>query len=84
MVGGEISMDFDELTRIANNPTRVISTVLNNIESAFNAGGGTLNSTDHPFPYIVDLITGVNYGYISRLGDTEAKQIRHLLPINNR
>lgn len=69
-------MDFDELTRIANNPTRVISTVLNNIESAFNAGGGTLNSTDHPFPYIVDLITGVNYGYISLLGDTEAKQYR--------
>ncbi|QYN79990.1 baseplate wedge protein [Kosakonia phage Kc263] len=69
-------MDFDELTRISNNPTRVISAVLNNIESAFTAGGGSLNSTDHPFPYIVDLITGVNYGFISRLGDVEAGQYR--------
>lgn len=69
-------MDFDELTRISNNPTRVISTVLNNIENAFVNGGGALNSTDHPFPYMVDLITGTNYGFISRLGDVEAGQYR--------
>ena len=71
-----MSIDFDELARIANNPTRVVSTVLNNIEAAFTAGGGTLNSTDHPFPYVIDLITGVNYGFISRLGDVEAGQYR--------
>lgn len=71
-----MSMTFDELNKIAGNPSRAIPTIFNSIESTFLAGEGTLNSTDHPFPYIVDLIVGVNYGFISRLGDVEASQFR--------
>lgn len=71
-----MSMDFDELTRISNNPSRVISTVFNDIEKTFTDGAGTLNSSDHPFAYAVDLIVGTNYGFISRLGDSEAKTFK--------
>lgn len=69
-------MTFDELNQIANNPSRVIATIFNNIESTFTAAQGTLNSGDHPFAFAVDLITGTNYGFISRLGDAEAGQFR--------
>jgi hypothetical protein len=69
-----MSLTFDELTRISNNPSRTISTVFNDVESAFLAGAGTLNSGDHPFAYIADLIVGTQYGFISRLGDVESKQ----------
>lgn len=68
-----MSMDFDELTRMSNNPSRVIATVFNNVESAFLAGSGTLNSGSHPFAYMVDLVVATGYGFISKLGDTEAK-----------
>lgn len=66
-------MDFDELNRIANNPARVISTVFNDIEANFEQGFGTLNGSGHPFSYMVDLVVGTNFGFISRLGDTEAR-----------
>lgn len=69
-------MDFDELTRISNNPARVIATVFNDIESAFLAGSGTLNASGHPFAYMVDLVVGTNYGFISKLGDTEARSFK--------
>jgi hypothetical protein len=69
-------MTFDELNRISNNPSRVIATIFNNIESTFNAQQGTLNSSDHPFAFMVDLVTGTQYGFISRLGDAEASQFR--------
>ena len=68
-----MSMDFDELNRISNNPSRVIATVFNDVESSFLAGAGTLNSGSHPFAYMVDLVVATNYGFISKLGDTEAK-----------
>lgn len=71
-----MSMDFDELSRISNNPSRVIATVFNDIEKTFTEGAGTLNSTDHPFAYAVDLVVGTNYGFISRLGDSEAKTFK--------
>ena len=69
-------MTFDELNKISNNPSRVIATIFNNIESTFNAEQGTLNSGDHPFAFMVDLVTGTSYGFISRLGDAEAGQFR--------
>lgn len=69
-------MTFDELNKISNNPSRVIATIFNNIESTFTDAQGTLNSGDHPFAFAVDLITGTNYGFISRLGDAEAGQYR--------
>lgn len=68
-----MSMDFDELSRMSNNPSRVIAKVFNDVESAFLAGSGTLNSGSHPFAYMVDLVVGTNYGFISKLGDVEAK-----------
>ena len=68
-----MSMDFDELTRMSNNPSRVIAKIFNDTESAFLAGGGTLNSGSHPFAYMVDLVVATQYGFISKLGDTEAR-----------
>lgn len=65
-------MTFEELDRISNNPSRVISTVFNNIESTFLAGAGTLNSADHPFAFTVDLVVGSQFNMINRLGDSEA------------
>lgn len=65
-------MDFLDLERMSNNPSRVIAQVFNDIEKAVNDGGGTLNSSGHPFAYAVDLIVGTNYGFISRLGDATA------------
>lgn len=65
-------MTFDELNRISNNPSRVISTVFNNIESTFLEGAGTLNSADHPFAFMVDLVVGSQFNMINRLGDSEA------------
>lgn len=70
-------MTFDELNKISNNPSRVISTIYNNIESTFTAEQGTLNSGDHPFAFMVDLVTGTSYGFISRLGDGIAAQYRN-------
>lgn len=67
-----MSMDFDELTRLSNNPARIIPRIFNDVESAFLAGSGTLNSGSHPFAYMVDLVVGTNYGFISKLGDVEA------------
>lgn len=69
-------MTFDELNQYSNNPSRVIPKIFNDVENTFLAGSGTLNSADHPFPYMVDLIIGTNYGLISRLGDIESKQFR--------
>lgn len=69
-------MDFDELNRYANNPSRAISAIFNDVESAFDAEAGTLNASGHPFAYMVDLVVGTNYGFISRLGDSEAKSYR--------
>ena len=69
-------MTFDELNKISNNPSRVIPTIFNNIESTFTAGQGTLNSADHPFAFMVDLVTGNAFNFISRLGDAEAGQFR--------
>lgn len=66
-------MDFDELKRISNNPSRAIATIFNDIESSFDEGFGTLNGSGHPFSYMVDLVVGTQFGFISRLGDTEAK-----------
>lgn len=66
-------LSFDELSKISNNPARAISLIFNNIESAIDAGGGTLNASGHPFAYMVDLVVGTQYGLISRLGDTEAR-----------
>lgn len=65
-------MTFEELDRISNNPSRVISTVFNNIESTFLEGSGTLNSADHPFAFMVDLVVGSQFNMINRLGDSEA------------
>lgn len=67
-------MTFDELEAMANNPSRVITTVFKEIETTFNAGSGTINAKGHPFAYAVDLIVGTNYGFISRLGDITAKK----------
>lgn len=69
-------MTFEELNKISNNPSRVIATIFNDIESTFTAEQGTLNSADHPFAFMVDLVTGTQYGFISRLGDVEAGQYR--------
>lgn len=69
-------MDFDELERYANNPSRAIPTLFNGIEKTFNDKQGTLNEGGHPFPYLVDLVIGTAYGYISRLGDSTAKKFR--------
>lgn len=66
-------MDFNDLERYANNPSRIIATIYNDIETAIGAGGGSLNAKGHPFAYITDLIVGTNYGFISRLGDATAK-----------
>lgn len=66
-------MDFNELEKISNNPSRVITKVFSDIEKTFLSGEGGLNSTDHPFAYLVDLVVGTNYGFISRLGDSEAR-----------
>lgn len=74
-------MDFDELERMSNNPSRVIATVFNGIEKAVANGGGVINSTGHPFAYAVDLIVGTNYGFISRLGDSTAES--HLVHARN-
>lgn len=69
-------MSFDELNKISNNPSRVIATIFNNIESTFTSEQGTLNSGDHPFAFMVDLVIGTQYGFISQLGDVEARQYR--------
>lgn len=66
-------LTFRELEQISNNPSRVIPRIFNDIEKAFTSGEGTLNSQSHPFAYAIDLIVGTNYGYISRLGDSEAR-----------
>lgn len=62
-------MDFDELEKNSNNPSRVINTIFNEIESSITNGGGTIDATGHPFAYAVDLIVGTSYAFISRLGD---------------
>lgn len=69
-------MTFDELNKISNNPSRVIATIFNNVESTFTAEQGTLNSGDHPFAFMVDLVVGTQYGFISQLGDVDAGQYR--------
>lgn len=66
-------MNFDELNRYSNNPARVIPAVFNDIEATFEQGFGTLNGSGNPFAYAVDLIVGTNFNFITRLGDTEAK-----------
>lgn len=70
-------MDFDELTRISNNPSRAISLIFNDVEKTVLKGGGEINSTDSPFAYAVDLITGTTYGFISQLGDVTATKFKH-------
>lgn len=66
-------LSFEELNKISNNPGRAISMIFNNIEAAVDAESGSMNAAGHPFAYMVDLVTGTQYGFISRLGDAEAK-----------
>lgn len=69
-----MTLSYSDLTKISNNPSRVISTIFNDVENAFLADAGTLNSTDHPFAYAIDLMVGTQYGFITRLGDVESGQ----------
>lgn len=66
-------MTFNELEQYSQNPTRAITKIFQEIGNAIDNGGGVINAAGHPFSYIVDLIVGTQYNFITRNGDNMAR-----------
>lgn len=79
MVGNKImsgELTFDELNRIANNPGRAISLVLDRTAEAFEGKRVAFESTSHPFVRALDTIVSESAGLINRIGDVESRLYR--------
>lgn len=59
----------EELTSLANNPTRGMNLIINEIEQSWNNGTVQLNSKSHPAVLCMDLIIGTSHGFLNRLSD---------------
>lgn len=69
-------LTFDELNRIANNPSRAISLVLDRTQEAFAGKRIKFESTTHPFVRALDTITSESAGLINRMSDVESRLYR--------
>lgn len=68
-----MSYSYNDLEKIANNPTRVIPEVLTMIENAWSGKNITFNSPSHPFIVSMDMIVGEAYALLTRHSDAAAK-----------
>lgn len=73
-MSGELT--FDELNRIANNPGRAISLVLDRTAEAFAGKRIAFESSSHPFVRALDTICSESAGLINRVGDVESRLYR--------
>ncbi|BAW98306.1 phage protein [Vibrio phage pTD1] len=73
-MNGELT--YDELNRIANNPSRAISLVLDRTAEAFAGKRVKFESSSHPFVRALDTICSESAGLINRLGDVESRLYR--------
>lgn len=73
-MSGELT--YDELNRIANNPSRAISLVLDRTAEAFSGKRVAFESSSHPFVRALDTICSESAGLINRLGDVESRLYR--------
>ena len=78
-------MNFDDLEKISNNPSRVINTLFNLIEENLdNDLVGTLNGTSDPFTFLVDATVGMNSVFLNRLADSTSRSYKvHARDIND-
>ncbi|AUR80916.1 hypothetical protein FDJ25_gp100 [Vibrio phage Aphrodite1] len=74
LMSGELT--FDELNRVANNPGRAISLVLDRTAEAFEGKRVAFESTSHPFVRALDTIVSESAGLINRVGDVESRLYR--------
>ena len=65
-----MALTQDDLTSLANNPTRGINMIVNDIEQSWQDGTIQLNSISHPFLYSIDVIVGTSFGFLNRLSDS--------------
>ncbi|UVD32082.1 hypothetical protein [Vibrio phage phiKT1028] len=73
-MNGELT--YDELNRIANNPGRAISLVLDRTAEAFGGQRVKFESSSHPFVRALDTICSESAGLINRIGDVESRLYR--------
>lgn len=64
---------FEDLEKIANNPSRVINTIISKVEDAWVNKNISFNSPTHPFVVSLDMITGEAYVLLSRHADATAR-----------
>ncbi|UYE93487.1 hypothetical protein [Shewanella phage FishSpeaker] len=64
-----MTISQNDLLRLANNPTRGMSAVIDEIENSWFNGEIKINSLTHPAVFCMDLIVGTTHGYINELQD---------------
>lgn len=73
-----MALSQKDLELLANNPSRGINQIINEIENNWFNGTVQLNSKSHPFVLSMDLILGTSHGFINRLQDGVSRNhLRH-------
>lgn len=66
-------LKYDDIARVAHNPSRAITMILDRVEEALSGKRVKFGSATHPFLVAIDTITSESYGLINRINDAEAK-----------
>lgn len=78
-----MTINQNDLLRIANNPTRGMSQVIDEIENGWYNGTIQINSLTHPAVFCMDLIIGTTHGYINELQDAVSNSFsKHARSLN--
>lgn len=64
-----MALTHDDMVKLVNNPGRGVSTIINELETAWFDKRVQINSKSHPFVFASDVIIGSSYGVLNRVLD---------------